>query len=143
MLEFPSDRTINLHFALRSVALDVITQYCFGDAMASNTLDTKEFDHPVLRSNEQRLGIFWWIIKLPFLLPLVYSIPDWVADRLFVGAKELRGLRQDSMTSIDRILADPSQLQHSAHETIFHHLLNPESSKRQGLTAKKVCPCFP
>ncbi|KAK7052836.1 hypothetical protein VNI00_004155 [Paramarasmius palmivorus] len=121
---WPKDRPVDLTYAFRCTTMDIISEYCF--AYPFNGLDTPDFHHPTLRAFHGFLPGFWKQRHFPILLKL----PDWLKLWLSPQARPFMDHKRNLSEQVDKILADPTVLKSVEHETIYHHLLNPEKDKR-------------
>ncbi|KAK7052838.1 hypothetical protein VNI00_004157 [Paramarasmius palmivorus] len=121
---WPKDRPVDLTYAFRCTTMDIISEYCF--AYPFNGLDTPDFRHPTLCAFHGFIPGFW--IQRHF--PILSKLPDWLKLWLSPQARPLLDHRRNLGMQIDQILADPAVLKSVEHETIYHHLLNPEKDKK-------------
>ncbi|KAJ7206141.1 cytochrome P450 [Mycena haematopus] len=111
----------------RSATLDIITSYCF--AKSFDTLDDPGFQHPMLRAILSGVSIIWTFKYFPSLYFIADHMPGWLMRRISPVSKGYTDLFAFLSRYIDRILADPSTLDAADHETIYHHLINPNVEK--------------
>lgn len=70
-----------------------------------------------------------WVFKhFPSVKNLVLHMPEQFALRMNPNLRGLMDQRRQMGEQIDEILANPSILENSEHDNIFHYLLNPEKS---------------
>lgn len=120
------DHPIDLHYAFRSLSLDVITSYCFAKSWLALTYPS--FQHPILHAMTQRLRIRWLIHAFPFLNKVIGVLGPSIA-RINPVSEALVNFRRHIIAQIDEILNDPESLARAEHETVYHHLLTPCSIK--------------
>lgn len=123
------DHPVDLYHAFRSVALDIISGYCF--AQSFSTLKYPSFQHPILFSITEFPQLVWISHAFPFLMPTLFSLPESILLRLTPTIKGLFNLRHSLQAQIEKLLEDPSQLEKDEHETIYHHLMTPQPQKGQ------------
>ncbi|KAJ3492973.1 hypothetical protein NLJ89_g11123 [Agrocybe chaxingu] len=120
----------DLHLAFRSVALDIITSYCFSKCF--NALDAPNFSHHVAVTMDATLHLAWVFKHFMFLRGLVDRTPEWLGTRLMPGTKGYFDQANQLGGQIDEILNDPSILQKGDHETMYHYMIT-KSNVKAGL----------
>ncbi|KXN82241.1 Trichodiene oxygenase [Leucoagaricus sp. SymC.cos] len=121
----PEPRPANLHLALHSTTMEIITSYCHANPFRA--LDAPNFKHPALVSILSTGGVFFLIQHFPFLKPFVFGLPDWLKSPEMIAVERFFN---EIAVQVDGILADPASLDHVEHETIYHHLLNTEDGQQ-------------
>ncbi|KAF9019745.1 cytochrome P450 [Hymenopellis radicata] len=99
---------INLFYGFQSLAMDIVTAYCYAHSFGGLTM--RGFDHPIMRSVEGARLIMTATQYLPIL---VYCI----TYRHGSGGVDERNVE---------------------HETIYHHLITPELIKKGEVPSKKA-----
>ncbi|KAF8885841.1 cytochrome P450 [Infundibulicybe gibba] len=128
-----SRRAANLYMAFLSTSMEVIASYCF--AQSFDSFDFQNFDHPVLVALESLGPVYCILQQLPFLSPLVMNMPQWIANIISSNSAALGRLRMHLSSQIDKFLANPSLLESTDHEIVYHHLI---SSKRATPSSKSL-----
>lgn len=70
-------KAVDISSAFRSTTMDIIATFCFAECM--DTLDWKEFRHPLLVSVEASLPIFWVFKHFPPVRWMVLNCPPWLS----------------------------------------------------------------
>lgn len=120
----------NLDFAFRAASLDVITAYCFG-LKGNLTNASRSFQNDILLAMDATLPMIWVFKYFPFIKHFLLSVPEWTAAYLKPGTTGILEQRQQMGAQIDKLLKDPSSLEDIEHETIYHHLLNPQPENQR------------
>ena len=71
---------IDLHHGFRAVSVDVITDYAFNSCY--NLLDRADFGVDFFAMVRGLGPAFWFFLQWPFIQPLAYKIPLWLAKIL-------------------------------------------------------------
>lgn len=121
----PEGRPANLHLALHSTTMEIITSYCHANPFRA--LDAPNFDHPAVIAFLSTGGVFFLMQHFPFMAPLMFHLPDSLKSKE-MAACEL--VFRKIAVQIDAILADPTLLEKAEHETIYHHLLSSENGRQ-------------
>jgi len=121
----------DLHLAFRSVALDIITSFCF--AKTFNALDAPDFSHHVPVTMDLTLRMAWIMKHFPFLRTLVDNTPEWIGTRLMPSTKGYFDQANQLQGQIDEIMKNPSILKDSPHETMYHHIIENAEKNKTGL----------
>jgi cytochrome P450 len=131
---------VNLFFALRSTSIDIISSYCFGQSY--DALQHPEFRHPVLLGVDATVPMHLFLRHFQFLIPFILNLPPWLNNMLSHDSRGFNEMRDRLEGRVDELLADPSALERAEHETIFHHLLQPQEvkSKTGSGTTMQVIP---
>ncbi|TRM68171.1 cytochrome P450 [Schizophyllum amplum] len=121
-----SSDPIDMFRAFKSVTLDIILTYCFGESC--DALDAPDFAHPViidLESTSRLLSVFkvfqWVIPAQAFVTKLLKPLGHRVPGRAV--------LREQLLARIDKTLADPTSLESASHETVYHLLMQAHPDK--------------
>ncbi|KAF8920111.1 cytochrome P450 [Mucidula mucida] len=120
------DEPLDLYFAFRAVALEVIASYCFGQSFGC--LDAPGFRHQLLVNIATQIKNLWvwkWFPTLPLVL---MNLPDFIVLRLDPLLRANLELRDMLTHQIDSFLENENAKQ-SDHEIIYHHLLHPSTDK--------------
>ncbi|KAF6758259.1 cytochrome P450 [Ephemerocybe angulata] len=116
---------VSLHAGFMCVAMEVITTYCF--SQTSNALSYPAFEYPLTIAIQQVNYTCCIVRYFPFLLHAFLALPSWLVGVLSPTMLALPTFRGTLDRQVTEILADPSVLEQTEHEIIYHHLLNPES----------------
>ncbi|KAF9065949.1 cytochrome P450, partial [Rhodocollybia butyracea] len=127
------ESSVDMGAACRSLTMDVITSYCFGEFV--DTLDAPGFDHPFNQSLMSSFRIFWDLQHFYSLVPILLAnhLPRKLAMLflpLFGGYIDLKFAFENQ---VDDILRDPRKLSSVDHDTIYRHLLDEEPLPREAL----------
>ncbi|THU89354.1 cytochrome P450 [Dendrothele bispora CBS 962.96] len=133
---YPRGGPVDLHSAFRSLTMEIITGYCF--ATSYNCLEHPTFRHPFVVVFEQLVNNIWINKYFTTLSSLSMATPIWIAKLIYPGILELLHVKKDIENRIERYLEDESSLQAVEHETIFHHLILPET--RDGSIDRSLRP---
>ncbi|KAF9444561.1 cytochrome P450 [Macrolepiota fuliginosa MF-IS2] len=120
----PKGRPANLHLALHSTTLEIITSYCHANPFKA--LDYLDFKHPALVTLLSTGSVFFLMQHFPFTAPLIFGLPQWLKSPEMIAVEQLFKTIE---VQIDSILADPTSLDNVEHETVYHHLLNTENNR--------------
>ncbi|KAJ3574919.1 hypothetical protein NP233_g1441 [Leucocoprinus birnbaumii] len=121
----PERRPANLHLALHSTTMEIITSYCHANPFRA--LDAPDFKHPALVAILSTGGVFYLMQHFPFLTPLVFGLPEWLKTPEMIAVDDIF---KKIAAQIDGLLANPSSLGEVEHETIYHHLLSTENGRQ-------------
>lgn len=124
-----TQESANLDLAFRSTSLDVITAYCFGSE--GNSAVSKDFQNDILLAMDATLPMIWVFKYFPQIKNFLLSVPEWTAAYLKPGTIGILKQREQMGAQIDRLLTNPSSLENAEHETIYHHLLNPQPENQR------------
>ena len=122
------DRPVDLYYAFRSTALDIITSYCF--AQSWSTLSHPSFHDPILYGMDESLPAMWSLYAFPFLNWLL-SLLEPLVKRFSPNMKAFIELRRHMANQVDGLLKHPELLEMADHEVVYHHLMTPQPSKGQ------------
>lgn len=114
-------RPFDLHHAYLSIAMEVITTYCF--AKSFEAIDFPNFQHPMITYLDTSGLIIFVMQHFPFVIPFILGIPRWLAQLISPNSLEIQNFHQTLEAQIDKILANPTILESEEHPTIYHHLL--------------------
>ncbi|KAF9457911.1 cytochrome P450 [Collybia nuda] len=120
-------KPVDMSLAFRCTTFDTISDYCF--AQSFNALGAEGFQHPLLINMQTSIKYFWLLRYFPFILPLAYSMPQWLAERSNPLYKEFNVVRLQVEAQVDKFLASEAELENADHETVYHHLIRPKSEK--------------
>lgn len=128
---------LNLRFAFHSLALDVITEYCFGWSMgclsypsnSSDPLAKLDFRHPVLVNIEHFISLHWVFKWFPILHRMPTILPKFVMKRMneaLRASAELFWSLQDQINQfvVAQEAGNEGQLKDVDHQLIFHRLMS-------------------
>jgi hypothetical protein len=113
--------------ALRSAALDIITSYCF--ATSCSALTFPSFQHPLVLSMQAGIAFPTFMQSFPLVGTIMKLLPERMLLKMSPAAQGLFDYRKSMTTQVDNLLANPESLRDCEHETIFHHLMDPKSTK--------------
>lgn len=122
------DDPVDLYYAFRSTALDIITSYCF--AQSWSTLTYPSFHHPILLGMDQALTVIWNLHAFPILHSLLLVMEPLII-RLNPNMKAFLDVRSKMASQVDNILRNPGLLDKVEHEVVYHHLMTPHPTKGQ------------
>ncbi len=121
----------DLHLAFRSVTLDIITSYCFGQSF--NALQHPGFAHPVAISMDATLHLCWVFKHIPFLRILVDTCPPSIGMALMPKTKGYFDQAAQLGGQIDEILDNPMVMQQAEHDTMYHFFITKQGDSKEGL----------
>lgn len=128
-------KPVDMALAFRCATFDTISDYCF--AQSFNALGAEGFQHPLLINMQTSIKYFWLLRYFPFILPLAYSMPQWLAKRSNPLYKEFNVVKHQVESQIDEFLANEAELQNAEHETVYHHLIRPKAEKSHHQTPSR------
>ena len=130
------NQPLNLRFAFRSLALDVITAYCFGSSLGCLTYPDRpsdpqaklDFKHPVLASVGDHLSHLWLFKWFPIIRIAAQNLPKIVVKRLDPITRANAELGWAMQKQIDDFVdaqkdGNAGKLKDVDHDLIFHRLL--------------------
>jgi cytochrome P450 len=82
----------------------------------------------MLHAMTQRFRLRWVMHAFPVLNKIIPALGPLVV-RINPVSKALINFRRHIITQIDEILRDPGSLVTAKHETVYHHLMTPRSTK--------------
>ncbi|KAJ3521437.1 hypothetical protein NMY22_g12317 [Coprinellus aureogranulatus] len=121
---------VDIHRGFLSIGLEVITAYCF--AQRFDAIEYPGYQYPFIKALVEAFDAIYLVQHFPFLRPFIFGLPEWMVKIVAPGSLAFPAFTRRLEDQIDTILADPSSLEKAEQETIYHHLINPESG--QGLT---------
>jgi hypothetical protein len=121
----------DLHLAFRSLTLDVITSYSFGQPL--NALQHPDFRHPAVISMGATVDLCWVFKHMPFLRTLVYACPPSINMALVPKLKVSSDKAAQLGRKIDELLDNPTILQEAEHDTLFHFFITRQGESKEGL----------
>ncbi|KZP31904.1 cytochrome P450 [Athelia psychrophila] len=124
-----SNLPIDLSYAFRSVAMDIISSYCFAECYS--LLTYPNFQHPMLRGMDSGVEFLWVLLAFPFLLVVLPWLEP-VMGYINTDLKADLDVRARLTAQVDKLLKDPGSLEGAEHEIIYHHLMNPKPGKSVG-----------
>ncbi|KAF8966429.1 cytochrome P450 [Flammula alnicola] len=127
----PRRTAADLHLALRSVTLDIITSYCFGQSFSA--LNHPGFSHPVAISMDATLHLCWVFKHVPILRKLVDHCPKWIGLALMPGTKGYYDQADQLGAQIDEILQNSGILQNAEHDTMYSYFITKQGDSKEGL----------
>lgn len=71
----------------------------------------------------------WWVFKYIPVMNFMLGLPDWLTVLLTPSMQGFVDLRKTMTAQLEGILNDPTSLEHSEHEIIYHHLLTPKKGQ--------------
>ncbi|KAF9077862.1 cytochrome P450 [Rhodocollybia butyracea] len=120
--------TVSMAVAYRALTTNVITSYCFAES--ANTLDSPDFFHPILQGMKQAFTKVWLPYDFPFLVTFALNAPQKLILWLLPEFKGYLKMKVGFEHQISSLIRNPDTLSMVEHETIFHHLLEPEDQER-------------
>ncbi|KAF6758365.1 cytochrome P450 [Ephemerocybe angulata] len=114
----------NIYRGFSSITMEVMTTYCF--ATKFHIPEYPNFSHPAMLGFQESNYTMCLMRHFPLLRHIIFRMPVWLTPPGALGRKVfVQALNQQA----SEILADPSLLNKSEHETIYHYLLNPENGE--------------
>ncbi|PPQ71719.1 hypothetical protein CVT24_007889 [Panaeolus cyanescens] len=123
-------KSADLYLAFRAVTLDIITSYCF--AKTFDAVSFPGFRHPVALTMDATLHLAWVFKHFLFLRKFVDRCPEWIGLTLMPGTKGYYDQANQLGSQIDEIMENPSILDKSEHETMYHYFIT-KSNEKAGL----------
>ncbi|KIY72729.1 cytochrome P450 [Cylindrobasidium torrendii FP15055 ss-10] len=130
------DVPINLQFAFRAVALEIITSYAFGKHIGC--LDTPGFHHQLLIDIEGAILSAGTIKWFPIVSTVLSTLPEAITVALVPSMQSYFDVRNMLAAQIDEILADHSVLLDADHDVVYTHLLDPQNEKHTRPSRKSL-----
>ncbi|KAJ3533596.1 hypothetical protein NMY22_g7271 [Coprinellus aureogranulatus] len=118
-------KPVNIHRAFLSVTLEVITTYCF--AQRHNAIDHPDYSYPLVKAIQGASYGGVLLQHFPFLASLVMGVPAWFIRMIHADSAALPEFRTTLDEEVENIFKNPAALEHTEHETIYHHMLNPRA----------------
>ncbi|KAK7473102.1 hypothetical protein VKT23_001203 [Stygiomarasmius scandens] len=122
---YPYGGPVDLASAFRSLTMEIITAYCF--ATSYDALEHPTFRHPLIVVFEDVITNFWLTKYFTTIMRLSMATPIWIVKLINPSLLEYLLMKKDLENRIERYLEDESTLQAVEHETIFHHLIIPQT----------------
>jgi cytochrome P450 len=116
-----------MHMAFRSLALDVIMDYTFGQSF--DTLGTRRFRHPTVVSLQDGIPAFNLFHHFKIVPAVMMSLPKWLLLRLNPDARGVVDILTLFERQSDEVLSDPEYLDRAPHEVIYQHLTGINAQK--------------
>ncbi|KIY72727.1 cytochrome P450 [Cylindrobasidium torrendii FP15055 ss-10] len=117
---------VDLHFAFRAIALEIVTSYFFGKHIGS--LSSPGFRHQLLVDLQDIIFSFWALKWFP-IMPIFSRLPDCVAVALNPKFRSNLLVRDMLAEQIAIFLKDNDALKQVDHEIIYTYLLSPQNEK--------------
>lgn len=119
---------VDLHHGFRALAVDVITDYAFGNCY--NQLDTEDFAAPFFKMTSELAPRGWLLQAFPWLLPASSYITIGMAKRLNVYLYNFLQFRTRSLNEVKTLKENiDSGNDAKTRSTIFHQLLDPNATE--------------
>ncbi|KIK51155.1 hypothetical protein GYMLUDRAFT_982685 [Collybiopsis luxurians FD-317 M1] len=115
---------VKLSMAYRCLTTDVITDYCFANSL--DTLSDPRFAHPIALETPNLIRRIWLQAYFPFIVSAAAIIPQAFFLWLFPRFISLVDVKAKLERQIDKFINNPEDLAAAAHDTIYHHLLEPK-----------------
>ncbi|KAF9077865.1 cytochrome P450 [Rhodocollybia butyracea] len=122
-----SSKTVSMAVAYRALTTDIITSYCFAES--ANTLDGPDFSHPILQGMKEALTKIWTQRHFPFFVTFALNAPPKLILWLLPEFEGYLKMKAGFERQINSLIKNPDTLSMVEHETIFHHLLEPEDQE--------------
>lgn len=122
---FSLNTPVDLTAAFKSVAVDLISDYCTANPLGA--MDHPTFHHPLVDGIEDSLKGFWYLNHFPFLRTAMNYVPTWIMHRINPSMAAFQISADVATKFIAAADADPSILDKTEHETVYHHILSPEA----------------
>ncbi|KAF9465444.1 cytochrome P450 [Collybia nuda] len=132
--EYTQGAPVNLRMAYLATSMEVITTYCFARSYGAVT---PSFNHPTLIAMESIGPTFMILQHFPFMKPLIFDMPLWLARIMNPEALAYNDLVEALVSQIDEVLENPLALENAEHEIIYHHLLTPPLGKDISIPTRK------
>ncbi|KAF9535115.1 cytochrome P450 [Crepidotus variabilis] len=113
----------NMFLAFRTVTLDIITEYLFGQPQ--NAVNCNAFQAPLLLNIQDSVPLLWLIKSFPSLVTFLPYIPKWISlsvHRQFVAFCSVQAFLEAILA---RALVDVSKSSWSDCPPVSHHFLDP------------------
>ncbi|KAJ3751758.1 cytochrome P450 [Lentinula raphanica] len=117
--------SVHMSAAYRALTIDVITSYCFAES--TNAL-ASGFGNYDLASIRETLNRLWIQRHFPFILKLASFAPQRLL-RLFPDFDSFVEMSAQYERQIDHLMNHPEEFSKVEHETIYHHLLQPQKGQ--------------
>ncbi|KAF9030669.1 cytochrome P450 [Rhodocollybia butyracea] len=122
-----SSTTVSMAVAYRALTTDIITSYCFAES--ANILDSPGLSHPILQGVKELIKKFWLQIHFPFFITFALNAPQKLILWLLPEFEGYLMMKAGFERQINSLIKNPDTLSMVEHETIFHHLLEPEDQE--------------
>lgn len=120
-----SPKPLNLHHAFSCATMEVISTYCF--AKRYDAINHPNYAYPAMVALHGSSYVNCIAQHFPFFLTILFGLPDWFVRVVSPKAVGFADYRRALDRQIDQIVADPSTLDQAEHDTIYHHMLDPNS----------------
>ena len=87
-----------LSAAYKAATSDIITGYCFGES--TGFLMRDDYNSPFFDAVAENFGLAWWMTHVPWLGPLLNSIPMNVQAMLMPGLDSLFRMQRVSLRNL-------------------------------------------
>jgi cytochrome P450 len=118
----PHAGIVNLNDAYAAFAMDVISEYCFGESM--KTLDNDDYGKDWLTIFHDGMQLVPFARQFPTIFNFLLDLPPHVAAKLDAGAGKLNGYLYQILGRIERIMnrEDGVNETKDLRRTIFHDI---------------------
>ena len=124
--------SIDLLYAFRSFTLDTIMGFTFGGCV--DALHAPGFADPLILAMDATLPVLPLLKNIPWIRNLAFAIPPWLVMRAMPNADELAPriyqVRDIINKQLDQVLHAPEKLDETAHQTIFHRMLDANAYRK-------------
>ncbi|KAL9616019.1 MAG: hypothetical protein Q9160_009065 [Pyrenula sp. 1 TL-2023] len=113
---------INLKYAYSALAMDVVTEYCF--SKPANTVFILDFNRKANDDLHKFLKFVLWNTHFPWLMPALYSVPEWLARLIHPAMADMFDFRQMLSEQIEAICSQKkTSYEGLGRRTMFHTLI--------------------
>ncbi|KAK7440394.1 hypothetical protein VKT23_017031 [Stygiomarasmius scandens] len=116
--------------------MEIITSYCF--ATGYGTLEHPTFQHPLIVAFHNLIQISWYQKYFRTFFRLSMATPVWIVKFFNPAIVEPNRMTQDLENRIMMYLENENCIQEIEHETVFHHLIMPQS--KDGVVDRSLRP---
>lgn len=108
---------VDLGSAIRSMTMDIIMSFCFGESGCLNALEDKDFRHPVIQFMEESLPLLWVFKHFPVVQRMMLGTPEWASEKM--GAKGIVMLKKVGLN-----LGFPTRLELTYNQKLTEQLFS-------------------
>ncbi|KAF2766601.1 putative P450 monooxygenase [Teratosphaeria nubilosa] len=118
-----SGTVLSLKFAYAALAMDAVTEYCFGRPYGS--IAEEDFGKNWTEAADGRSDIVYMNLYFPWVGRLMHSLPLWIVKKMKANIQQAINLQIYSSQQIQSIMDNPEdkKMISSDRSTIFHELL--------------------
>ena len=91
-----------LSAAYKAATSDIITGYCFGES--TGFLMQDDYNSPFFNAVAENFGLAWWMTHVPWLGPLLNSIPTNIQAMLMPGLDTLSRMQLVSLRNLADVI---------------------------------------